>query len=115
MNQKVKLQINSDLLDVPRLSGVILQEAMIDVRILQGLVEQISSNLRNISLDSTEDLNILQKELDNMDGIRLLLTKIDSRVGDVASIISGLHEVLTKPRQEKEEQKVQKDDNISSG
>lgn len=115
MNQRVKLQVNSELSDVPRLSGVILQEAVIDAANLQQLVEQISNRLKHLSLSSVEDLNNLQEELASMDTIRILLMKIDSRVGDVASIVGGLHEALTKPREEETEQKVEQDDNVAAG
>ena len=115
MIQKVKLQVTSDLLDVPRLSGIILQEAVIDAGNLQQLVEQISNHLKHTRLDDEESLEKLKRLLDNMDGIRVLLSKIDSRVADVASLVSGLHEVLTKPREQMQEQKVEENDNISSG
>ena len=115
MNQRVKLQVNSELPDVPRLSGIMLNEALIDAASLQALVEQISNTLKHIPLSSPEDLNRLKNELENMEVVRILLMKIDSRVGDVASIIGGLHEALTKPREEKEEQKAEQDDNIAAG
>jgi hypothetical protein len=115
MNQKVKLQVNSELEDVPRLCGIMLQEAIIDTASLQHLIEQISFQLKGIQLNDEQSLDRLKKELDSMDGIRVLLSKIDSRVGDMASVINGLHEVLTKPREETQEQKVEENDSISSG
>ena len=57
MNQRVKLQVNSELSDVPRLSGIMLQEAVIDAANLQSLLEQISNHLKHVSLSSVEDLN----------------------------------------------------------
>jgi hypothetical protein len=115
MSQKVKLQVTSDLIDVPRLSGIMLQEAVVDAGKLQHLIEQISNHLKHTEMDSEQSLQKLKRELDSMDGIRVLLAKIDSRVGDIASIVGGLHEVLTKPREETQEQKVEQNDSISTG
>ena len=109
------MQVHSELSDVPRLSGIMLQEAVIDVANLQSLLEQISNHLKHVSLSSVEELNLLQQELANMDTIRVLLMKVDSRVGDIASIIGGLHEALTKPHDQNEEQKVEENDNIAAG
>lgn len=115
MNQRVKLQLSSDLVDVPKLTGIILQEAVIEAGKLHLLIEQISNHLKFTELDGEDSLEKINRELDNMDGVRLLLAKIDSRVGDVASILGGLHEVLTKPQQEIQEQKVEQNDNIPTG
>jgi hypothetical protein len=115
MSQRVKLQVNSDLSDVPRLSGIMLQESMIDASKLQALIEQISIHLKSTELDSEESIQKLQRELDSMDAIRVLLTKIDARVGDIASIIGGLHQVLTNPNKDDEEQKVEQNDSIAAG
>ncbi|NDC29916.1 MAG: hypothetical protein EBZ58_03035 [Bacteroidetes bacterium] len=111
MNQRVKLQVTSDLIDVPRLTGIILQEAVIDTANLHQLLEQISNHLKHIELSDEQSLDALKVQINNMDGIRVLLSKIDSRVADVASVVGGLHEVLTKPQ----EQKVEENDSISSG
>lgn len=111
--QRVKLQLTSDLEDVPRLSGVILQEALIDIGLLQALVQQISNNLKIINFSLEEDITKLKNELHRMDSIRVLLGKIDSRVGDVASITGGLHEAVTKLPEEQE--KAVKDDNVTTG
>ena len=62
MNQRVKLQVNSELPDVPRLSGIMLNEALIDAASLQALVEQISNTLKHIPLSSPEDLNRLDRK-----------------------------------------------------
>lgn len=115
MNQRVKLQVNSELSDVPRLCGIMLQEAVIDAANLQQLVEQISNHLKHSTLDDEESLDKLKALLDNMDAVRGLMVKVDSRVGDIASIIGGLHEALTKPQQEEQEQKAEQNDSIAAG
>ena len=115
MNQRVKLQVNSELTDVPRLSGVMLQEAIIYAANLKQLLEETSNHLKHTELDGEESLENFLRQLENMDSMRHLLMKIDSRVGDVASIISGLHEVLTKPSQDSEQQKADHHDNVTSG
>ena len=115
MNQKVKLQVTSDLPEVPRLSGIILQEAEIDSANLKQLLEETTKALKHTYISSEEDVQKLKRLLDNMEVIRMILMKIDSRVADVASIVGGLHEVLTKPREEIQEQKVEENDSVSTG
>lgn len=115
MNQKVKLQVTSDLVDVPRLTGIMLQEASIDTANLKELIEQISNHLKHTELDGEESLEKLKTELDSMEAVRILLMKIDSRVGDIASIIGGLHDALTKPREISEEQKAVENDSLATG
>jgi hypothetical protein len=115
MNQKVKLQVTSDVVDVPRLSGVILTEALIDVSKLQAVLEQTSGHLKHVDITNPSEVDKLLKALESMEVARILLMKIDSRLGDTASVVGGLHDVLTKPPEEiKQEQKVEKDDSVSS-
>ena len=113
MNQKVKLQVTSDVVDVPRLSGVMLTEALIDVSKLQVVLEQTSGLLKNVDITNPSDVSKLVNSLEAMEAVRVLLMKIDSRLGDTASVVGGLHDVLTKPPEEiKQEQKVEKDDSV---
>ena len=113
MNQKVKLQINSNLPDVPRLCGTLLQETLFDAANLKEIVEQTSNHLKNLDLSSEQSLEKLKVSIETLDLIRVILVKIDSRIVDISGIINGLYQVLTKPQNE--EQKEEENDSISSG
>lgn len=113
MNQKVKLQVTSDVLDVPRLSAALLQEAIIESAKLQQFLQQLSSSLKDIDLVKENELEKLKYILKDMDFIRLLLSKIDNRGSDTASILSGLISILENPESFQNES--ENDDNVSSG
>lgn len=113
MNQKVKLQISSDLEDVTKISSITLEDALSNVSMLQKHITDIKRSLYGLDVLSHEEhRKELKKILSDMDLIRVLLSKIDMRVGDVASVIGGLTDIFDGKVPQKEEPK---DDNVSSG
>lgn len=112
MTQKVKLQISSDIEDVTKISSITLEEALLNISLLQVKVNQIKRQLHSLDIGDEVHRNELKVILSEMDSTRVLLSKIDMRLGDVASIVSGLNSIF-EPSQESE--KGEKDDSISSG
>jgi hypothetical protein len=112
MEQKVKLQFSSDLEDVTRISSFTLEDAISNISLLQELVLDIKKNLSRIDISSEEDRETLKVLLSRFDSARVLLSKIDMRLGDVSSVTSGLKSIF-EPRQE--EEKEAKDDNLNAG
>lgn len=112
MSQKVKLQISSDLEDVSKISAITLEDALSNISLLQLKVSQIKRDLYGLDLIDETHRKDLKRLLTEMDTVRVLLSKIDMRVGDVASVVNGLNDIFDGKIEQKEDQK---DDNISSG
>lgn len=112
MEKKVKLQFNCDIEDVTRLSSFTLEECLENITLLQSIVNEIKKNLWSIDISQQEQRQILKNLLLNADNARILLSKIDVRLGDVSSVVSGLNSIF-EPSQESK--KGEKDDSISSG
>lgn len=113
MNQKVKLQMTSDIEDVTKLSSVTLTEALTNVTRLSGIITDTKNRLWSCDISSEEERKSLADILSSLDDVRLLLSKIDMRIGDVASIISGLSSIFEQPNQE--EQKEDNNDSVNTG
>jgi hypothetical protein len=113
MNQIVKLQISSDLEDVSKISAITLDDAISNVSLLQVKVSQIKRDLYGLNLIDETHRKELKRLLTELNETNFLLSKIDMRVGDVASIIGGLISIFENKETEQKEE--QKDDNISSG
>jgi len=112
MSQKVKLQISSDLEDVSKISAITLDDAISNISLLQVKVSQIKRDLYGLDLIDESHRKELKRLLTEMDTVRVLLSKIDMRVGDVASVVNGLNDIFDGKIEQKEDQK---NDNISSG
>lgn len=112
MEQKVKLQVYSDIEDVTKLSSITLEEAILNISLLQTKIVQIKRQLYGIDITDENSRKELKNILVEMDLSRILLSKIDMRMGDVASIIGGLYSVFDGKIEQKEENK---DDNVSTG
>jgi hypothetical protein len=113
MSQKVKLQMSSDIEDVTKLSSVTLTEALTNVTRLSSIITDAKNRLWACDISSEEDRMSLTDMLSSLDDVRLLLSKIDMRIGDVASIISGLSSIFEQPNQE--EQKEDNNDSVNTG
>jgi hypothetical protein len=113
MSQKVKLQMSSDIEDVTKLSSVTLTEALTNVTRLSSIITDAKNRLWACDISSEEDRKSLADMLSSLDDVRLLLSKIDMRIGDVASIISGLSSIFEQPNQE--EQKEDNNDSVNTG
>lgn len=113
MSQKVKLQMSSDIEDVTKLSSVTLTEALANVTRLSGVITDTKNRLWSCDISLEEDRKNLTDILSSLDDARLLLSKIDMRISDVASIISGLSSIFEQPNQE--EQKDEINDNVNAG
>jgi hypothetical protein len=112
MSQKVKLQISSDLEDVTKISSITLEDALANISALQLKVLETKRSLYGLDLGDELHRKQLKSLLSDMDLIRTLLSKIDMRVGDVASVIGGLDDIFEGKMPQKEESK---DDNVSTG
>jgi hypothetical protein len=116
MNQKVKLQISSDIEDVARVSSVLLEEALIDVTELENLISAAKISLRELNLGNPEDLPKLQTCLQFLGSTRDAMIKIDNRLADVVAIVDGLDRLVNKSSEESSEPKEEvKDDNVVAG
>lgn len=112
MSQKVKLQMSADIEDITKLSSATLTEALANVTRLSGIISDAKNRLWSCDISSEEDRKNLTDILSNLDDVRLLLSKIDMRIGDVASIISGLSSIFEQPNQE--EQKEDNNDSVNT-
>jgi hypothetical protein len=112
MDQKVKLQFSTDLEDVPKFSSATLEDAVDNVCKLQDIIGQLKRALHSVDITEPQDRENLKLILTDFDRCRVLLSKIDMRLGDTASIVSGLNSIFEgkQPAQEEE-----KDDSISAG
>lgn len=112
MDQKVKLQISTDIEDVTKISSITLEDALQNLTRLTNLVIDLKRNLSGLDISIPEHRETLKHLLNDFDSGRMFLSKIDMRLGDVASIVSGLSSIFEgKPPSQEEE----KDDNVSSG
>ena len=111
-SQKVKLQISSDLEDVTRISAITLEDALNNLSRLNSLVEHLKKTLSDLDITEPQHREVLKNLLLGFDTGRVYLTKIDMRLGDVSSIVSGLNSMF-EPKQE--EQKEENDVNINAG
>ncbi len=112
MDQKVKLQFSTDLEDVPKFSSVTLEDAVDNIEHLQKTVTELKRTLHSIDITDQNDRETLKQILATFDRCRMFLSKIDMRLGDTASIVSGLSSIFEgKPTSEEEE----KNDNVTSG
>lgn len=111
MDQKVKLQFSTDIEDVPRFSSVTLEDAIDNIDYLQKTVTDLKRTLYSVDITDPDDRERLKVILMDFDKCRVLLSKIDMRLGDTASIVSGLNSIFEGKQPSKEEEK---DDNVSS-
>ena len=117
MNQKVKLQISSDLEDVTRVSSFLLEEGLVDVSKLTAFINIAKSDLMSLELNNQEALLKLKTTLQILNSSRVLMNKIDNRLADIAGVLDGLNRALTgTPEQLEEKQNEEvKDDTVTSG
>lgn len=112
MDQKVKLQFSSDIEDVTRISSITLEDALQNLERLTSLVQDLKKSLSGLDISNPEHREVLKHLLVGFDSGRVYLSKIDMRLGDVASIISGLNSIF-EPK--KEEQKEEENVNVNAG
>ena len=115
MNQRVKLQISSDVEDVTRVSSVLLEEALLHLADLSSLINTSKDLLRDINLANSDDLQKLQTALQFLNSTRIPMNKADNRLADVVAIIDGLHRVIFEKPEDKQQQKENQNDNVSTG
>lgn len=106
LNQKVKLQFNCELEDVPRFASVTLGEAIDNLSSIANLLNDVKFNL---SRKDPTDLEGLKSALEQFERIRIHLVKIDNRIADVTSVIGGLVEFQENPSKANEESSVSGD------
>ena len=108
MDDKVKLQITSDLGDVPSFCSCMLSEADDMIQNLRSMIGPIRHSLKVTSFNDDCKLkdNVRLLEL-----CRILMAKIDNRIADTASIISGLIQIGSPVQQDSKKETI--NDNIS--
>lgn len=116
MDQKVKLQISSDLEDVTRVSSVLLDEALLHVNDLVALLNEAKKTLRDLNIGNPEELQKLKVSLQFLTSTRIPMSKIDNRLADVVAVVDGLDKILNGdlnlPEQTKE---IEENDNVTTG
>ena len=114
MDQKVKLQITSNLSDVPTISALMLQEAVMDSSKLLNILEQAVTSLKHTDPLNEDEREKLKANIEMLAVSQSLLAKLDARINDTATIIAGLISIFEKPSST-EEQKDVKDDSVVTG
>jgi hypothetical protein len=102
MNQIVKIQMNADITDVTELTALTMEQVTFQVEELRKVVVKLKSQLRETDILSQQDREQLKQTLPQLDAAKELLSKIDMRLGDIASITSGLVSVF-EPKQKEPE------------
>lgn len=97
MSQIVKIQINADISDVADITSGTMDQVMSNLEQLRKLVLQVKKTLSDTDIMNESDRQKLKDSLPLLDDAKMLLNKIDLRLGDVASISSGLVSVFEKP------------------
>lgn len=97
MSQIVKIQINADISDVADITAGTMDQVMSNLEQLRKLVLQVKKTLSDTDIMNEGDRQKLKHSLPLLDDAKMLLNKIDLRLGDVASISSGLVSVFEKP------------------
>ncbi len=115
MDQKVKLQISSDLEDVARIASVLLDEALMHVRDLASLITAGKDLLKEIDISNENDLLKLKKSVEMLSSAKYPVIKIDNRLADVVAIADGLSRVLAGDLTQQVEQKDELNDNVNAG
>lgn len=123
MSQIVKIQINSDIGDVADITAGTMDQVMSNLEQLRKLVLMVKKTLSDTDVFNESDRQKLKHSLPLLDDAKMLLNKIDMRLGDVASISSGLVSVFEKPLEKvdsepeqavKLQQEEETDDNITA-
>jgi hypothetical protein len=116
MNQKVKLQISTDIEDVTRVSSVLVEEALLHVGDLTSLLTSAKGLLAELNIANQEHVSKLKLVLQILNSTRIPMNKVDNRLADVVAVVDGLDKVLTQPPSEiQEQQKVEENDIVSAG
>jgi len=97
MSQIVKIQINADISDVADITAGTMDQVMSNLEQLRKLVLEVKKTLSDTDITKESDRQKLKHSLPLLDDAKMLLNKIDLRLGDVASISSGLVSVFEKP------------------
>lgn len=119
MEQKVKLQISSDIEDVTRVSSALLEEAVMHVDDLLNVINASKNLLKDFNIANPNDFEKLKTSFDLLNSTRIPVSKIDNRLGDVVAIVGGLMKVLTQTPETISEQNQQKEElqnvNVTTG
>jgi hypothetical protein len=97
MSQIVKIQINSDIGDVADITAGTMDQVVSNLEQLRKLVLMVKKTLSDTDIFNESDRQKLKHSLPLLDDAKMLLNKIDMRLGDVASISSGLVSVFERP------------------
>jgi hypothetical protein len=97
MSQIVKIQINADISDVADITAGTMDQVMSNLEQVRKLVLMIKKTLSDTDVFNESDRQKLKHSLPLLDDAKMLLNKIDMRLGDVASISSGLVSVFERP------------------
>ena len=114
MSQIVKIQINSDIGDVADITAGTMDQVMSNLEQLRKLVLQVKKTLSDTDIMNESDRQKLKDSLPLLDDAKMLLNKIDLRLGDVASISSGLVSVDTQSEEVEFQQIEEMNDKLST-
>lgn len=103
MDDKVKLQITSDLEDVPSFCSCMLFEAD---DMIQNLRSMIGSIRHSLKVTSFNDDCKLKDNVRLLELCRILMAKIDNRIADTTSIISGLIQIGSPVQQDSKKETI---------
>lgn len=87
MTARVKLQLTSDVEDVPNFLSHCLSEVVENLNNSVKICEQLSLLLKNVDTQNKDSLKSL---IDYVDSCRIQMVKCDVRLNDVGSIITSL-------------------------
>ena len=104
MDQIVKIQINADLNDVADITAGTMDQVLSNLEQVRKLVIVIKKTLSETNIMDDGDRQKLKHSLPLLDNTKILLNKIDLRLGDVASISSGLLSVFERPLEKTDSQ-----------
>jgi len=104
MSQIVKIQINADINDVADITAGTMGQVLSNLEQVKKLVLFIKKTLSETNIMDDDDRQKLKHSLPLLDDTKMLLNKIDLRLGDVASISSGLLSVFERPLEKTDSQ-----------
>jgi len=104
MDQIVKIQINADINDVANITAGTMDQVLSNLEQVKKLVLLIKKTLSETNIMDDGDRQKLKHSLPLLDDTKMLLNKIDLRLGDVASISSGLLSVFERPLEKTDSQ-----------
>jgi hypothetical protein len=90
MSQKVKIEMTTELADVPKFCSINLQSTIDDLKDVLADLHKLQNKLSTMNSQKIEELNVV---LVNLEQARIIFGKSDNRLVDLYSILSGLVQI----------------------